>query len=200
MTDTYLSISSESAGTFRDKASKFLSFAYPVSGEDDVHEKMQQLRKKYHDANHHCFAYRLGPDGLLYRVSDDGEPSGSAGKPILGQLMSFNVSDVLIVVVRYFGGTKLGVPGLINAYRSTARQSLENATLITKYVESRIMVSFPFEKMNTIMKIVKSPGVTILTKDLNQECRFELMVRKSMVGAIQDRLRKASKALVIKEK
>ncbi|MEI6454757.1 MAG: YigZ family protein [bacterium] len=199
MTDTYLSIASESTGTYRDKASKFLSFSYPVAGEDEVRDRMQQLRKKYHDANHHCFAYRLGPEGIQYRVSDDGEPSGSAGKPILGQLISFKVSDVLIVVVRYFGGTKLGIPGLINAYRSSARQSLENATIFTKFIESKILVTFPFEEMNSIMKIVKTPGVTILTKVLDQECQFELMVRKSLGDSIRDRLTKASKALMVKE-
>ncbi|MCX6267127.1 MAG: YigZ family protein, partial [Bacteroidetes bacterium] len=132
--DSFLSISSESRGIYREKASKFMCVAMPVSSEEEVKLNLDELKKAYHDANHHCYAYRLGLENHAYRTNDDGEPSGSAGKPIYGQILSMGLSDILVVVIRYFGGTKLGIPGLIHAYRTAAREALEQASIIEKIV------------------------------------------------------------------
>jgi uncharacterized YigZ family protein len=199
MNDSYHSILEEATATFRDKASKFIAFACPVSSEDEVRDKLLRLRKEYHDANHHCFAYRLGPAGTIYRISDDGEPSGSAGRPILGQLISFDLSDLLLVVVRYFGGTKLGIPGLIIAYRSAARLALEKSEVCEKFVESKMRVAFPFENMDAVMKILKSSGAIIDSRDINQNCVLELRVRKGISGVVMERLSKASKSIRFEE-
>lgn len=197
MTDSYQSISGESTGAFRDKASKFLSFAFPVETEEEAREKLANLRNAYHDANHHCFAYRLGPEGTVFRVSDDGEPSGSAGRPILGQMVSMGISDIMVVVVRYFGGTKLGIPGLIHAYKTSARLSLENASLTEKYVESRILATFPYQDLDAVMRILKQGGVRTIRKQIDQLCTAELMVRRSLHDSLIERLCKASKTLKV---
>ena len=130
--DCYQTIAASVTGAYKEKSNKFLSFAYPISTEDEVKELLKQIKKEYFDAKHHCFAYRLGVDGSLWRAYDDREPSSSAGKPILGQLRSFNISDTLIIVVRYSKGTKLGIPGLINAYRQAAFNALQQSTIVTK--------------------------------------------------------------------
>src|SRR5690606_39655528 len=135
--DTYLTIADHAEGLYYEKGSKFIALAYPVSDEEEIKSLLENIRKKYYDARHHCYAYRLGREGLVFRANDAGEPNHSAGDPILGQLRSYNITDVLIVVVRYFGGTKLGVGGLINAYKTAAADAIENSTIITKITDRK---------------------------------------------------------------
>jgi len=196
MSDTYFSISKESHGVYREKASKFMAFAFPVSTEQEIHAKLQLLKKEYHDANHHCFAYLLGQHATLYRAFDDGEPSGSAGKPILGQIVSMNLSDVLVIVIRYFGGTKLGIPGLINAYRIAARRALEDVEIIPKYLEVKYQIKFNFADLNEAMKILKNPQIRIQRKNIDQECTFVFSLRKSLHATVMERLTKISSVSV----
>jgi len=189
-TDTYLSVKDESRGTFRDKASRFIAIATPVSSEPEAKDKLDSILKSYHDANHHCYAYRLGPAGDVYRINDDGEPSGTAGRPIHGQIQSHGFSDVLVVVTRYFGGTKLGVPGLINAYRTAAEEALSKAVPVSKVLTDTMEVTFDYPKMNAVMKILKEPGITILKQDLEQSCRVRFSVRRSKSDEVKQRLSK----------
>lgn len=176
--DSYKSISQPSTGIYKELGSKFLSFAYPVANEEEVKEIIGTLRKEYHDARHHCFAYRIGSEGEHWRANDDGEPSSSAGKPILGQLLSFGVSDVLIVVVRYFGGTKLGVPGLIRAYRSAAADALSNADVVEKIAGREIGFTFEYLKMNDVMKLLRDFSAEILEQDFDNLCKIRIRVRR----------------------
>lgn len=190
MSDTYFSISKESHGMYREKASKFIAIAFPMGKEEEIRSKLQLLKKEYHDANHICFAYRIGQYALLYRVFDDGEPSGSAGKPILGQMVSMNLSDVLVVVIRYFGGTKLGIPGLINAYRKATRLALENAEIIPRYIEVAYSIRFNFRDLNEVMKILKNSDIKIHEKVIDRECTLVFSVRKSKQTVVSERLSK----------
>ena len=178
--DTYLSIASESRGTYREKASRFIAVAMPAATEEEIREKLDSLRKEYYDANHHCYAYRLGQSGDVYRLNDDGEPSGSAGRPIHGQIVSKGLSDVLVVVIRYFGGTKLGVPGLINAYRTAAAEALENAQKIQKVLTDLFEVTFDYKEMNEVMRILKESSSAIIRQECDQTCRILFSVRRSM--------------------
>ena len=187
-TDSYLSVSGESRGIYREKASKFIAIALPVSSEEEVKLRLEELRKSYHDANHHCYAYRLGHEKQQYRVNDDGEPSGSAGKPIYGQILSTGLSDVLVVVVRYFGGTKLGIPGLIHAYRTTAREALDQAEVVEKVIREQLRVTFEYAMMNEIMRIMKEEGVKIVHQSSTENCEIDFMVRKSQREKIRLRL------------
>jgi uncharacterized YigZ family protein len=185
--DSYLSIEAPSKAVFRDKASKFLAFAMPVSSEEEVKAALESLRKLHHDANHHCYAYRLGAENHAYRVNDDGEPSGSAGKPIYGQILSMGLSDVLVVVVRYFGGTKLGIPGLIHAYRTGAREALEQAVIIEKVLRVHCSIGFDYPLMNEIMRILKEEGVKIVKQTATERCEIEFQVRRNSAGMIEKR-------------
>jgi uncharacterized YigZ family protein len=186
--DSFLSISGEGRGLFRDKASKFIAVALPVSSEEEVKSRLEELRKEYHDANHHCYAYRLGLDNHTYRTNDDGEPSGSAGKPIYGQILSMDLSDVLVVVVRYFGGTKLGIPGLIHAYRTAAREALEQTSIFEKIVRVQFTVIFDYPAMNEIMRILKEEGVKIVHQNSLEKCEIEFQIRRSHASKIQARM------------
>ncbi len=190
--DTFRTIDKMSQGSYREKASRFLSFAIPVSSEQDIKDQLERIRKKYHDANHHCYAYCLGPDRSAYRVNDDGEPSGSAGKPIYGQLLSKDLTNVLVVVVRYFGGTKLGIPGLINAYRTAAKEALDGARIVEQKVEESYEISFPYPVMNEVMRILKEEGASILQRDSEEHCRICFSVRKSAGFRAYSRLQKIS--------
>jgi uncharacterized YigZ family protein len=190
--DTYLSVKGESRGTFREKASRFIAVATPVSSEAEAKGRLESIRKSYHDANHHCFAYRLGPEGNVYRINDDGEPSGTAGRPIYGQIQSRGLSDLLVVVTRYFGGTKLGVPGLINAYRSAAEEALSKAVVVNKVLTDTMEASFDYPKMNDVMKILKEPGITILHQESEQTCTVRFTVRRSRSDDVRHRLSKAT--------
>jgi uncharacterized YigZ family protein len=153
--DTYKTIEGEAHGLFRDRGSRFIAIAIPVSSQEEIKNRLAGLRKEYHDARHHCFAWMLAPDRQTWRTGDDGEPSGTAGRPILGQINSRELTNVLVVVIRYFGGTLLGVSGLINAYRSAAADALDNARVIEKHVCQRWTVTFPYTSMNDVMKVLR---------------------------------------------
>jgi len=175
--DTYYTIKKESQGFFKDKGSKFFSFAFPVNTEEEIKQQQQFLRKKYHDARHHVYAWRLGIDEDNYRYSDDGEPANSSGPPILGQIRSYNLSDILIVVIRYFGGTKLGIPGLINAYKTAAKDAIENTEISTKTLMNTYRISFPYDKMNTVMQIIKEQNWEQSRQLFEIQCQIDIHVR-----------------------
>ncbi|MEL7586362.1 MAG: YigZ family protein [Prolixibacteraceae bacterium] len=184
MTDSYLTIEKASEGMFKDKGSKFLAFAYPVESEDKIREYIQKLRKEHHAARHHCFAWRLGAAMEHFRSNDDGEPSSSAGKPILGQIQRLGLTDVLIVVVRYFGGTLLGVGGLIKAYGEAAADALSHATIITRIVKIPFCIHFDYLQMNAVMKIFKEKDLPQIKSDFNLRCSICSSARQSEVGLI----------------
>ncbi len=175
--DTYKTIASSSEGLFRDKGSRFIALACPVETETEVKSILDSVRKEYHDARHHCYAYRIGLDGSLWRANDDGEPSGSAGRQILGQIDSMGLSDILVVVVRYFGGIKLGIPGLIRAYRTSAADALSSSEVVEKTASRRFVLHFPYESLPRVMKTVKDIGAGIRSQDFGAECTMELDVR-----------------------
>lgn len=177
--DSYKTILGDAEGLFKDKGSRFISYAYHVENEDEIKEHLTVLKKKYYDATHHCYAWRLGPKGESSRSNDDGEPSGSAGKPILGQLLSKEITDILVVVIRYFGGTLLGVPGLINAYREATVDVIENSEVITMTEEAYFEVIFPYLAMNDVMKIVKSDLPRVVEQEFDNLCRMVLAVPRS---------------------
>ena len=172
----YKTIAAVATGVFKDKGSKFLSFAFPVESEEQVKEQVRKIKKEYFDARHHCFAYRIGADGKQWRANDDGEPSSTGGKPILGQLLSRELTNVLVVVVRYFGGTLLGVSGLINAYRSAAADALNKAQTVEKTVREIITITFPYDHLNVMMKLLKEEQAEIRAQQCDTECAFEVAV------------------------
>ena len=182
--DTYKTIESPSRGYFKDKGSKFLSFAYPVNSIEEVENRIKSIKKQYHDARHHCYAFVLAPDQKTYRASDDGEPSNSSGPPILGQIRSKNLTNVLIVVPRYFGGTKLGIPGLINAYKSAAEDALDKAKIIEKTMNEKLKIEFQYPNMGDVMRLVKEHNLTIAEQDFSLECKLIVEVRKSNVEKV----------------
>lgn len=178
--DSYRSIASMSEGLFKDNGSRFIALAYPVETEEQVKTIVASLKKEYHDARHHCYAYRLGYRGDRFRANDDGEPSSSAGRPILGQIDANGLSDILVVVVRYFGGIKLGIPGLIRAYRTSAADAIANSRIIEKVACRRFRLSFGYLNMNDVMKTVKDLGLTPEAQDFGMACSMEVKVRLSM--------------------
>lgn len=170
---TYKTITSPTTSDFRDRGSKFFGFAYPISTVDEAKEHIKALKKEHPKAVHYCVGYRLGTDGTEYRASDDGEPSGSAGKPILGQIDSMGLTNVLVVVVRYFGGTLLGVPGLINAYKTATEQALAQAEVIEKQIEQKVTIAFDYPAMNDVMQLLKQSDATIYRQDLQLFCEID---------------------------
>ena len=192
--DSYKTIREPAEGLFKDKGSRFISYSYPVGNEDEIKEHLSVLKKRYYDATHHCYAWRLGPRGETSRANDDGEPSGSAGKPILGQLLSYEVTDVLVVVIRYFGGTLLGVPGLINAYREATVNVLENSGIVTMTEEAYFEVLFPYLAMNDVMKIVKSDRPRVVEQSFDNLCRMVLAVPRSEEDLLTEKLGKVDGA------
>lgn len=188
--DTYHTIAGPSEGLYKEKGSKFLAFAYPVHNTDEVKQHLEVLRKEYFDARHHCYAYILGPTKDVYRVNDDGEPSGTGGRPIHGQLLSADLTDTLIVVVRYFGGVLLGASGLANAYKTAARDAIEHAEIVEKTIDVRYRLQFEYVLMNDVMRIVKEFGLTPMNQDYNLDCRLELSVRQSLSVRLYDALAK----------
>jgi uncharacterized YigZ family protein len=188
--DTYKTIENPAEGIFRDKGSKFLSFAYPIVTEAEVKPILTVLRAGHTKANHFCYAYRLSPDRNVYRVNDDGEPSGTAGRPILNTLLSADVTNVLIVVVRYFGGTLLGVPGLINAYKSAAAGSLHNAQILEKTVNDRYEIRFVYLIMNDVMRLIKEEQLNILEQQFDNDCSLIFEVRKAQLNKVIQKLDK----------
>jgi uncharacterized YigZ family protein len=177
--DTYKTIESVSYGLYKEKGSKFLAEAYPVSDETEIKSIIDSVRKEHHAARHHCYAYILGSDKMLWRVNDDGEPSGTAGRPILGQIKSFGITNVLIIVSRYFGGTLLGVSGLINAYKSAAACSLDNAEIIENVIQEFYEITYPYSAMNEVMKILKYENVLQSDHSFDMECRISISFRLS---------------------
>jgi uncharacterized YigZ family protein len=197
MIDKYLTISSPSEGLYKEKGSRFISFACPVCSENEIKQYLHELKKKYYDARHHCYAYRLGVTGELWRAVDDGEPSGSAGKPILGQLLSNNLTNTVVFVVRYFGGIKLGVPGLINAYRSAANDSIQNAEITEKEDKDGFSIEFNYLVMNDVMKIVKEEQPEIVKQEFEIICRMELRIRRSLSDMLKNRFSKIENVSLI---
>jgi uncharacterized YigZ family protein len=188
--DTYFTIQEPSEGIFKDKASKFNAFAFPVTTEEEIKNYLSQLRKQHHSANHHCYAFRLGADKLASRSNDDGEPSNTAGKPILGQIQSKDLTNILIVVVRYFGGTLLGVSGLINAYRQAAAEVISNSVIIEKTVKDLYELKFDYLQMNDVMRIIKEENLTIHSQNFELSPALTFSVRKSSSGKIYELLKK----------
>ncbi|MGE0078250.1 MAG: YigZ family protein [Bacteroidales bacterium] len=188
--DTYRTIEGTSTGLYKEKGSKFIAIAMPVYSEDAVKVTLEDIHKEYHDARHHCYAYVIGAKGEKWRVNDDGEPSGTAGKPIHGQLLSFNLFNVLVVVVRYFGGTKLGVSGLINAYKSAAQDALQNANIVTKTVDDLFSISFGYLVMNDIMRIIKDLNIDINEQQFDNSCKIKVTIRKSLCEEFLSRIEK----------
>ena len=188
--DTYRTIKGPAEGLYKEKGSKFLAFAFPVRSTDEVKQHLEALRKEYLDARHHCYAYILGPTKDVYRVNDDGEPSGTGGRPIHGQLLSADLTDTLIVVVRYFGGVLLGASGLANAYKTAARDAIEHAEIVEKTIDVRYRLQFEYVLMNDVMRIVKEFGLTPMNQDYNLDCRLELSVRQSQSVRLYDALAK----------
>jgi uncharacterized YigZ family protein len=184
MTDSYLTIKKASEGSYKDKGSKFLAYAYPVESEDEIREHIQTLKKEHHSARHHCYAWRLGAAKDQFRTNDDGEPSSTAGRPILGQIQRLDLTNILIVVVRYFGGTLLGVSGLIKAYSGAAADALQNAHVITKIVEVSFCVQFDYIRMNSVMKIFKEQDLPQKKNEFGLQCRIFSSVRQSEVAGI----------------
>ena len=188
ISDTYRSIAAPAKGLYKELGSKFLAFAYPVETEEEAKNLLAAVRKEYFDARHHCFAWRLGLTGEPYRLSDDGEPSSTAGRPIHGQLLSNGLSDILVVVVRYFGGTKLGVPGLIRAYKSATQDALANATVIEKIAGEHFTVKFGYLQMNDVMKVLKEMGITPLKQSFDLDCTLEVRVRLTQIEDFRKQL------------
>lgn len=182
--DTYKTIEAPAEGIFRDRGSRFIGYAYPVRSTEDINAIIQQLKKEHHGARHHCYAWRLGPAGDAFRSNDDGEPSGTAGKPILNQLLSAGVTNTLVVVVRYFGGTLLGVSGLINAYRTAAAASLSNAKIVDRQIMEIYRLEFSYDAMNAVMKILKDHELSQWNQDFQLECSLEFSVRKSAADEV----------------
>lgn len=186
--DSYLSIKSFSQGVYKEKGSRFLSFAYPITDPDEVKPIIDKIRKEHHEARHHCFAYMIGQERVLWRVNDDGEPSGTAGRPILGQINSYGLTNILIVVSRYFGGTLLGVSGLINAYRTAAASAIDNSEIIECTVQEYYEIAFPYISMNDVMKILKEENVTQSDQSFDLDCRiklsFRLLAKEKVLGRL----------------
>ncbi len=194
--DEYKTITESSQGSFRDRGSKFLAFAFPAGSEKEVKEQLETLRKQYYDATHHCYAYVLGVDKSAYRINDDGEPSGTAGRPIYGQILSADVTNILIVVVRYYGGTNLGVPGLINAYKTAASEALINATIVTKIVREVYQIEYPYEVMNDVMKIIKEEILEVINNEFGMKCVVQLAIRHSDSERITSRFSKINHLII----
>ena len=186
--DTYRSIAAPSKGIYKELGSKFLAFAYPVETEEEAKRILDEVRKEYFDARHHCYAWRLGRTGEPYRMNDDGEPSSTAGRPIHGQLLSNELSDILVVVVRYFGGTKLGVPGLIRAYKSATQDAIANAGIIEKVAGETLTVTFDYLQMNDVMKVLKDMDITPLNQQFDLRCTLTARVRLSRIEEFRKQL------------
>ena len=178
--DTYRTIAAPSEGLYKEKGSKFLAFAYPVHNLEEVKAHLEQLRKDYFDARHHCYAYILGPRKDAFRANDDGEPSGTGGRPIHGQLLSADLTDTLIVVVRYFGGILLGASGLANAYKTAARDAIDHATIIEKTIDARYRLAFEYVTMNDVMRILKDYDLKPEYPQYDMDCSLEVSVRQSL--------------------
>lgn len=177
----YTTIEKSAVAEYKDRGSKFIAYAYPVETPDDFKKCLEEVKKEHPKASHHCFAYRIGLDNNIYRVNDDGEPSGTAGKPILGQIDSKQLTNILIVVVRYFGGTLLGVPGLINAYKTAASLVLQVTPTVTKPIEENYILHFDYTQMNEVMMVVKQLNCTVIRQEMQLFCDLEIGIPKSKI-------------------
>lgn len=192
--DTYFTIEEPAEGIFRDKGSKFIAYAYPFKDENKLKEIIAELKSLHPKARHHCWAYRLSPDRTVFRVNDDGEPSGTAGRPILNALLSKDVTNILVVVVRYFGGTLLGVPGLINAYKTATQEALANATVVEKTVNDIYQIDFEYLVMNDVMRIIKDENITVLSQEFDNACTMTVEMRKMQVNTFTQKMDKVEGA------
>lgn len=188
--DSYKTIAKPSEGSYSEKRSKFLAYAFPVQNEQEVKQRLAEIQKKHWDARHHCYAYILGPHKDAYRLNDNGEPSGTAGRPIYGQLLSKDLTNTLVIVVRYFGGIKLGVSGLQNAYKVAAREALDAAVIEEQTIQETFRVTFEYVKMNDIMQILKDPEVQVLDRQSYMQCVYTISVRQRDADRITGALRK----------
>lgn len=193
MTDSYLTVENRAETLYKEKGSKFFSFVFPVKDLTEVKSILDELKKKYYDATHHCYAYILGFEKETFRMNDDGEPSSTAGKPIYGQLQSKNLTNVLLVVIRYFGGTKLGVSGLIKAYKTAAAECLSAAMIVEKKVRLSYKVMFPYEKMNAVMSLLKEIKAEQTKHIFETECSMEVLVESSQQNKFEDAISKIEK-------
>jgi uncharacterized YigZ family protein len=186
--DTYLTIKAFSQGLYKEKGSRFIALAYPVTTQEEIKIILDNIRKEHHSARHHCFAWMLGQDRQTFRANDDGEPSGSAGKPILGQINLFELTNILIVVVRYFGGKLLGVSGLINAYRSAAESAINESEIIEQYIQDYFELVFPYSSINDVMKVIKDEVISQSKQKFEIECRLTINFRSSARDRILNNL------------
>jgi uncharacterized YigZ family protein len=198
MTDTYKTIQNISEGSYKDKGSKFIAIAFPVESEEEVKHHQGEIRKQFHDARHHCYAYAIGQNHEQYRINDDGEPSGTAGKPIYGQIQSFELTNILIIVVRYFGGTKLGVRGLINAYKGAAKDALDNNVIIEKYLYNKYKLDFEYLEMNNVMRIIKEMNLSQSNHNFKEKCTLEFAVRQSFANEAMNAFSSLNNVIVTK--
>ncbi|AXT54774.1 YigZ family protein [Aquimarina sp. AD1] len=186
-TDTYKTITEPGEEVlFKDKNSKFFGYSFPIISEEEVKSIIESLKKQHHAARHWCYAWQLGTENIKYRSNDDGEPSNSAGQPIYGQIQSFQVTNILIVVVRYFGGVKLGVGGLINAYRTAAQLSLQSSNILEKTIDIKFCITFEYKNMNKVMRIIKERQLKITNQKLELDCKIFISVRKTIANEIND--------------
>jgi uncharacterized YigZ family protein len=178
--DEYLTLEQPSEETlFKEKGSKFFGYAFPVNSEEEIKAMLIAIKKQHHSARHWCYAWKLGVENVQFRVNDDGEPSNSAGQPIYGQILSFNVTNVLVVVVRYFGGVKLGVGGLVRAYKASAQITLESSSIVKKIIEEDLRLIFEYQHMNKVMRVIKQLNLTIQTQNMTMNCELILSIKKS---------------------
>lgn len=195
--DTYLTIEKPCEGIFRDRGSKFLAYVYPLSTESELKEILAKLKTEHPKANHHCWAMRLSIDRSVFRLNDDGEPSNTAGRPILNTLLSRDITNLVVIVVRYFGGTLLGVPGLINAYKTATEETLKQAVIIEKTVNDIYTIEFDYLQMNDMMRIIKEDNMTIMTQSFDNNCAIQVSIRKTQVNRSLQKLNKLN-SLIIK--
>jgi uncharacterized YigZ family protein len=199
ISDTYKTIAEPARGVIKEKGSRFLSFAYPVTSIEEVKPILERLRKEYHDARHHCFAYLIGHENAMWRINDDGEPSGTAGKPIMGQIKSFELTNIIVVVVRYFGGTLLGVSGLTKAYREATNNVLSNADIVDGIIQDHYEIFFPYSAMNKVMKIIKDEKISQSDEKFELECHIKISFRTTTRIKIIEKLSRIEGLMLIHE-
>jgi len=195
--DTYKTAAAPCEGLFKDRGSKFIAYVFPVSSEEEVKKHLAELRKEHFSARHHCYAFRLGADKQHFRSNDDGEPSGTAGKPILGQIQSHDLTNILVVVVRYFGGTLLGVSGLIAAYKGAADDALSRAPIVERTVNEIYELKFPYAAMNEVMKILKDEELEQFDQQFELDCSLKFAVRKSTADQVCEQLKKINELKIV---
>ena len=188
--DKYKEVKKNTTGIYKEKGSKFIAYSFPVYSEEEVKEKLEEVRRLEHSARHYCYAYILNPDKSAQRANDDGEPSSTAGKPILGQILSNDLTNILVVVVRYFGGVKLGVPGLIRSYKTAAAEAILEATIITKTIKEQYEVSFKYPQMNDVMRLIKEYDLEVVNTDFQIDCKLIFAVPKSKANDVVDTFKK----------